>query len=307
MTPSINSNRLETYWQRDPFVLHNFLPVSVLRKFTERKFFGWCKPPVQARLFLRTEELGAGSARAFPLESITEGPAIFEHCRKQGDAVTLLLNHAERVDPVLNQIRARFKVPFYWREHDIVATLSLKDAGIGFHAGQEDGFIVQLRGSRCWKVWKPDVLDDRYRRRLLGDVSVEDPHPTRPSERPLLTCILKPGDVLCLPALYAHEGTTLQDSISLSVAWTSLTPYKILCSSDRKLPGLVREHVERHPEALFRLLPRPAGGASRSAEFLFQELKPSLQLLAADAASARACRDYLQGLVRRECRFPVNS
>lgn len=290
----------QKYWQKRPFVLRQFLPGAMLSQFTVTRFYQWCKPPAEARLFVRTEEIAPGSAHAFPLKSICEGPAIFRHCRGRGDCVTLLLNRVDLVEPSLNQLRERFMIPYFWREHDIVATLSLRRAGIGFHAGHEDGFILQLQGSRRWSVWERELLDDHYRRKLLGDVSVGSiPPPARPSRKPLMTCVLMPGDALFLPSLFGHEGVTVRDSISLSVAWAAFTPYKILCAAGQELLPFVFEGAQKDPEAFFRLIQDPPSATEDPVGFLLEQLKPCLKLIASRVDSHRIVRKYLEVLLRR--------
>lgn len=263
-----------------------------------KRFFRWCSAPAEARLFVRTEERAPGSAHAFPLASIGEGPAIFDHCRARGELVTLLLNRAESVEPALERLRARFKIPYVWREHDIVATLAVKDAGIGFHAGHEDGFVVQLRGRRRWRVWNSSVLDDRYRRRLLGDRSVDDVPPMRPSTRASLTCILEPGDALFIPALYGHEGTTLEESISLSIAWAGLTPFRVVNAVARALDPAVRQIMQEDPAEFFRLLPDPPPGTPDPAGFLLDALAPSIERLRPHGPPYDAFGRFLRLLTR---------
>jgi ribosomal protein L16 Arg81 hydroxylase len=174
---------------------------------------------------------------------------------KRSDALTVLINGIEFVDPSLRDLQDLFRIPFRWRMDDIVASLSTAGSGIGYHAGHEDGFIMQVQGSRRWRVWPDSLVSLNYRCSLLAnDDSNEHPVVSRPDEPPLLDCILEPGDVLYNPAMYPHEGETIDESVSLSLAWQGVASYNILtaiCGGEAAAALVTDENRSR----LFSLLP----------------------------------------------------
>ena len=165
-----------------------------------------------------------------------------------------------------------------------MATFSHTGAGIGYHAGTEDGFVVQMQGRREWNVWEQSVLTEDYRHALCGsmrDVAAD----ARPTAEPLLRCTLTPGDALYIPALFPHEGVTLETSLSLSLAWRGLSAADIWCVLSAR-----RSNKPPDP-ALCCLLPDPAPGQfpalflRNAIEQVFESLpqreRPSSEVVAA--------------------------
>lgn len=197
---------------------------------TRSTFDGWCTPPVTVRLYQRREAEKAGSAVAVLLPDPTMAPRVFDGARFSGEDVTVLINGVEKVDETtVGEIGSCLLSGPDWRLDDAVSTLSSAGSGIGFHAGHEDGFIVQLAGKRRWRVWHRDVLDDTYLHFLLGKGNNEyEVVPERPNSRPLIDTTLEPGDALYIPAMFPHEGITLEESISFSFAWRGFSPFTLL-------------------------------------------------------------------------------
>lgn len=272
------------HWRQEPCLLRGFMSERELSSFTLDRFFCWCRPPVTARFFIRTEEEAAGTSKAAHLPQVTDGPGFFKHFRDRGDEFTLLLNKAQKADPELRQIQRRIGVPFSWRSHDTVATLSTVGSGIGFHAGHEDGFIIQLRGRRLWKLWASDCLGLNYRLKILGDPTKQDVQsPCRPECPPVFECELLPGDALMIPALMGHEGISLEESLSLSIAWRGITPFALLGATRIQFSPKGLLIIENNPESFFCLLPDPEDFNSDPADFLVDSMTEPLKLLGAEA------------------------
>jgi 50S ribosomal protein L16 3-hydroxylase len=217
------------YWQKRPILL----PAHV-KKFCKATDWiararSWSRRPATARLFVLRDEVAPGLSQAARISSPSKGYRLFKSYAESGDALTLLLNRVETVAPEIAELRAGLGVGRHWRYDDIVATLSTKGSGIGFHAGHEDGFVVQLSGARNWLVWRPSVIPLDYRRSLVGDrryrvVSA----PPRSAAPPDYEFTLTAGDALYLPALFGHEGRTLELSVSLSIGWRGLNAWRLI-------------------------------------------------------------------------------
>ena len=182
------------------------------------------------RLYQRREAMKAGSAVAVHLPTPELAPRVFEQAAAHGEDVTVLINHVERVaEEFCDQVRAQLPAGPAWRSDDVVSTLSAPQSGIGFHAGHEDGFVVQLAGSRRWRVWHRCVLKSNYLRFLLGEgLNEYEVVPERPESAPLIDTELRPGDILYIPAEFPHEGITLEESISMSIAWRGFSPFTLI-------------------------------------------------------------------------------
>lgn len=221
---------LPNWWRRRPRHLPGVIPVEELPEDPSGTFAGWCKPPAVGRLYrlVGDDMPGASGGRRVKVDEVLSyGLRI----RDKGLPCTQLLNRVDEVDPGVDRLRAFLPSDVPWRRDDIVATWSDPGSGIGFHSGHEDGFIVQLAGSRRWRTWAPNVLPDVHHLFILGAPDSGDHTPLRRAEsEPDLVVDLHPGDALYLPPLWPHEGITLSDSpsLSLSIAWRGINARRLL-------------------------------------------------------------------------------
>ena len=307
MTPSPGSAAFQrTVWRRRPALYRGYVPAAMLRPLGRSRFNRWCAKGARVRLYARTEARMPGSATARALESALEGLAIYDHFRERGEPVTLLLNGVETVDRRLRRLQDSFAIPYWWRRGDIVATLSSPNGGIGFHAGREDGFIVQLRGTREWRVWGPRVLAASYVRSLCGHPAEPIAPMRRPRTKPLLSCRLEPGDALYIPALFAHEGVTGVESLSLSVSWQGLSAFDVLTALQPPealdVPLRLAERAE-----LFRLLRDPPS-PPKARKFMRSEIRASLRAVQAPYAPTPSCiDDFVDLLLSRKAHAIMES
>lgn len=243
------------------------------------RFEDWCRPPVQARVFATSPD---GTSLAAVIDDPAAAHELYQVLAGEGQPVTLLLNHVESADQTIGSIHDALAVGQNWRKGDVVATLSTQASGIGYHAGNEDGFIIQLEGRRHWRAWCAEYTPEAYRRQLLGLPNNRDPKPSRTEADPHLDVILEPGDILYLPPLFAHEGLTLDQSVSLSVAWRGVTPYTYL----KALLGdqlATLDDIEGKIDVYGMLLADPPAGAPSAA------IWPALTKAALDAVGAGDC------------------
>jgi 50S ribosomal protein L16 3-hydroxylase len=215
-------------WRRKPTVIRQALSAQVLEPFRFDQIGRLFDGPTSARLFL-LDGPGRDIGRARLAPSPRRAFEIYKEFRET-EALTLLANGMELTDPRLVAIQDSLRVPFDWRRDDIVMSVSTAGAGIGFHGGREDGFVVQVDGARRWRVWGPEVISEDQRRFLLGDDRFEPKPQPRPAKEPLIDCILEPGDVLYTPAMFAHEGETVRESVSLSLAWAGVSAWHALAA-----------------------------------------------------------------------------
>ena len=244
---------LSSIWRERPALVPQLLPAS--EQWTEQRFLSWCRPPVTGRVFIRTDDRAPGTARSVAFNSIEEAPEIWRLCRERGDTLTVLLNHVEAVDDEVRRVRDLLRIPYGYRQDDVVATLSTSDSGIGYHAGHEDGFIVQLRGGRAWRVWSPALLPMANQRAIVVRDTASAPGLRRPDTAPLIECRLRPGDALYIPPLHPHEGVTTDDSVSLAIGWRGISPYEVLIALMGDLSPEQAATVDAEPGAFFQVLP----------------------------------------------------
>ena len=151
---------------------------------------------------------------------------------------TLVVNDVDRFHPPLaDWMRDTFRFLPGWRMDDGQVSLAETGGGIGMHVDDYDVFLIQMSGSRTWRVGR-NIIDAREERdrtidgmdvRVLrddwksddvdvdnGDGEVEG---GGGGERGMMDeFVVHPGDVLYLPPRVAHCGTSLSDDcMTLSV------------------------------------------------------------------------------------------
>lgn len=215
---------LEGYWRQRPGVFRSALDGEFLSNYSSERFLDWTeRTSGSVRLFQSFDD---GSSRSGLLAEGGSASRAYTLLSASNAAFTIHMNDVEIVEPDVFDLRHGLGIPYWWRLDDVIGTLSSRDSGIGYHAGHEDGFIVQLMGSRRWRVWSDRCTPIEYRRELLAPRPGANPIIHRPegANDLILDVELHGGDVLYIPPFFPHEGSTLDLSVSLSIAWKGLGP-----------------------------------------------------------------------------------
>jgi 50S ribosomal protein L16 3-hydroxylase len=156
-------------------------------------------------------------------------PAAIVACLEEG--CTLVLRHAERLDPDLAGIAAEFQrcfggdvdVHIYWTPPGT--------HGFNWHFDAEDVFILQAAGAKEYELRKNTVFPWPTRDTLPADMRYER------EIMPLMRCSLAAGDCLYIPAGYWHRASAISESISLAIGLMSHTRLDVLDYLRARLRG----------------------------------------------------------------------
>jgi lysine-specific demethylase/histidyl-hydroxylase NO66 len=141
------------------------------------------------------------------------------------DGATVVLQGLHLTDPSLarfaNNLALELDQPI-----QINAYLSPSSArGLDVHFDYHDVFVVQLEGTKRWRVWAPT---GRSRDPIGGKHAVPLPKLEELGE-PVLDLVLEPGDVLYLPRGHPHVAeTTDQASSHLTVGVLAITWHRVV-------------------------------------------------------------------------------
>jgi ribosomal protein L16 Arg81 hydroxylase len=119
------------------------------------------------------------------------------------------------------------------------AIVTTGDSGaLKYHFDPQDLIIVQVEGSKRWRIYDPPVAN-----LLKKDKSLE------PRETPIFDDILRPGDLLFLPAGYCHHCDNGPDlSLHLGIFFEPPTGYHAVTDAVKALlPQLIEEEIFRIP------------------------------------------------------------
>lgn len=221
---SFGRHLLNEHWRKTPAVARQILAPKFIKKFDAERFLKWTDQTLgSVRVF---ENYFDGTAQSALLSKPNHVRNYFKELNEIGVGFTFHMNDVELIDRDIFNLRLCFGIPFWWRLDDVIATLSAPESGIGYHAGHEDGIIVQLSGSRRWRVWDQGLTPIDYRYELLVPTEGPNPEILKPNAGcdQILDVYLSPGDVLYIPPYFPHEGVTTETSVSLSIAWKGIGP-----------------------------------------------------------------------------------
>jgi 50S ribosomal protein L16 3-hydroxylase len=262
----------EHFWRKRTIFLSGMLTSDLLTPLNAKRIASWIVRLPHIRVFVSS--LGQSDAPRSRLVPNNDAAVVFDKLSKSTLKFTVLMNRVDEIDEQVRAVRDEMHVPFHWRTDDIVVTYSSIGSGIGYHAGHEDAFIVQVSGQRHWRVWDAMEIDCEARRRILISAP-DDIYPfVRSASPPVLECTLNPGDVLYVPPFFPHEGVTTKTSISLALGWRGVSYFHVLSA----FPGLFSRSgsVDITSDGVFELLPDSTSSSlasiRESAELIISKL-----------------------------------
>lgn len=122
---------------------------------------------------------------------------------------TLLVQGVNHVLPEAQELLFKFAFIPYARLDDIMVSYAPPGGGVGPHFDSYDVFLLQLAGTRRWRV------------SAQHDLSLVENAPLRILRhfRPQHEWQLAPGDMLYLPPRYAHDGVAIDDCLTCSIGF----------------------------------------------------------------------------------------
>ena len=125
---------------------------------------------------------------------------------------TLLVQDTERVFPQMRRLLEFFQFIPNWRLDDVQLSYASPEGSAGPHVDSYDVFLVQISGTRNWKIESTPIPDDRPMRENLPIQLLESFHPDE-------EYVVNPGDVLYLPPKIPHWGIALEECITASIGF----------------------------------------------------------------------------------------
>lgn len=141
-------------------------------------------------------------------------------------AVTFIENvsaHDADLASRAGELRSVFGSPQAW--FDAIRTYdgSGKLNGIGPHFDHSDNFVLQQEGAKLWHLAAPEHVDPQVRtRRMLSDPNVGS-HPLPAQDK--VEFVIEAGDLLYIPLMWLHEGTSTVASLSVSLVCPAVSLY----------------------------------------------------------------------------------
>ncbi len=191
---------MRRHWQRKPLLVRAAWP-RIAPPLTRGRLFALAgDDDVESRLVVRSG--GRWAVRHGPLPRRSLPPL-----RQPG--WTLLVQGVDLHDDVAHRMLRPFRFVPDARLDDLMISYASDGGGVGPHVDAYDVFLLQLHGTRRWRVGR--VSDDRF---------VEGA-PLKLLRRfePRHDWLLEPGDLLYLPPGWGHDGIAVGECMTASVGF----------------------------------------------------------------------------------------
>ena len=215
---------LREYWQQKPLLVKNAFP-DFQNPLDADEIAGLSlESESQSRLI---EEIQDGwNVRHGPLDE-----TVFSTLPEQ--RWTLLVQHADALDPEVNSLLSSFRFLPNWRLDDIMVSYATDGGGVGPHFDYYDVFLLQGAGKRRWRTGQKcdensPLVPDQDMKILAQFECVNDWE-------------VESGDLIYIPAKTAHWGEAIQESITYSIGFRSPSHSDLLLDSTQNLNAELNE------------------------------------------------------------------
>jgi len=250
LTPQVFMRR---HWQKRPLLIRQAVPNVVPLASRTELFAMAAREEVESRLIVHqarswTLRHGPLPRRALP--------------RVDQPGWTLLVQGLDTHLEAAHELMSRFRFVPDARLDDLMVSWASDGGGVGPHVDSYDVFLLQLHGSRRWRIAAPGDQT------LVPDVPLKILKNFKPEQEWLLA----PGDMLYLPPGWAHDGVAEGECMTASIGFRaagraelrSEVLQRMLDASERPDPDplyrdprqLATDTPGRIPEALHEFVAR---------------------------------------------------
>ena len=199
---------LQRHWQKRPLLSRQALPAARTLLTPEVLFRLAGRDDVQSRLVTHFGRRWEVSHGPFTRRVLSRLPP---------HGWTLLVQGVNHVLPQAEALLHEFSFIPYARLDDLMVSYAPPGGGVGPHFDSYDVFLLQLAGTRLWRVstQRDLALVERAPLRLLSNF------------RPASEWRLAPGDMLYLPPRCAHEGIAVDHCLTASIGFRAATAQEL--------------------------------------------------------------------------------
>jgi hypothetical protein len=131
------------------------------------------------------------------------------------DGCSIIVNHADRAAAGITKLCQSLRANFPHAYAQLYIT-PIRGKAVQAHADDRDVFVIQLGGSKAWKVYGPPPIPFPMTDEQVGK-SEQHPVPKESTapERLLVETTLNTGDVMYIPRGFVHEASTSETAPSL--------------------------------------------------------------------------------------------
>jgi 50S ribosomal protein L16 3-hydroxylase len=195
-------NFLSEYWQKKPLHIKNAYPDFQDPVSPEELAGLACEEEVESRLVFNEKNTWRLQNGPFSEQDFTSLP---------NKNWSLLVQAVDQWLPPVKKLLAEVNFIPDWRLDDVMVSYATEKAGIGPHFDYYDVIIIQGQGQRQWQIGQRcdhlSNLRDDSELKILQEFVVSEEF------------TLESGDALYIPPGIAHQGTSLNNSLSYSIGF----------------------------------------------------------------------------------------
>jgi len=215
----------QTYWNKKPFVVRGMIPKNVTETLIDADHLAGLamEEDVKSRLVRKGGKPSDWACDFGPFDE-----EIFDTL---GDSDwSLLVQNIDQYHAETAELLKQFSFCPRWLLDDIMVSFSPNGGTVGEHVDSYHVFLIQGMGERRWKVAYEPIKDENY----IEDIPLEILKEPFEGEEITVT----EGDVIYIPPKFAHQGVSLQPSLTYSVGF--------LGPSLSEMLGEFSHYIEEH-------------------------------------------------------------
>jgi 50S ribosomal protein L16 3-hydroxylase len=253
---------MKQYWQKKPLLIRQAVPHMMPLLSRAQLFDMAARDEVQSRLIQRKKDKWFMAHGPLARRSL---PTL------KTDDWTVLLQSVDQHHAGARALMDQFRFIPDARLDDLMISYATHGGGVGPHFDSYDVFLLQVQGTRRWRIGRQ------------SDLRLKEGLPLKilASFEPEATYDLEPGDMLYLPPRYAHDGVAVGECMTYSVGFRA--------PGESELAGQLMARMADAPSERTRP-PKAFSDRSRPATSTPALLPPDM-LAFAEGAIAKALSD----------------
>lgn len=250
---------MRRHWQKKPLLVRQAV-AAIQPVFKPAELFALAaREEVESRLIIQRGPSSArGRRQAQPDWQMKRGPLARRSLPPLTQpGWTLLVQGVDLHLPAAHDLMQKFRFVPDARLDDLMISLATEGGGVGPHFDSYDVFLLQVSGSRRWRISAQKDL------RLQPDVPLKILQHFQPEQE----FVLHAGDMLYLPPRYAHDGVAVpspgadgkaQLCMTCSIGFRSPSDTEIASALLQRLADAVQDEAQDAPARMYRDPAQPA-------------------------------------------------
>jgi 50S ribosomal protein L16 3-hydroxylase len=194
------------FWNKKPFAVRSMIPKEIIGSLIDEHHLAGIsmEEEVKSRLVIKGEGNCDWTCSHGPFEEK-------DFAELNEENWSLLVQNTDQYHADTAELLKCFNFTPRWFLDDIMTSFSPKGGTVGAHTDSYHVFLVQGKGERHWKIANESIKNEYY----IEDIPLKVLKNFFEGEDITVT----EGDVIYIPPYFAHQGISLQPSLTYSVGF----------------------------------------------------------------------------------------